>query len=215
MGARRKEATYNEQEEVLEFDKSEEQEEEEIIEIIEDNKPLLLSPRSEPITILDKITHYITTNYSRNTAEELKKAILFQISALIGTILFYILYEFCFTYIFSTLIENQSLRSSACWFISYSISIWWQYMLHVKIVFGKRDDYWSTLGRTYLIYGISMIISTILNYLLTLFIDHRLAWISTLVFTGIVNYFLVSRLAFVDNKNTTLPTTTTAPIIVH
>ena len=132
-----------------------------------------------------------------------RKVFLFQVSTVIGTMVFFVFYNIMYQFITS---EDESTRSSLCWLISYGLSIWCQYELHCRIVFGKRSntEYWRSLIRTYFVYGISMVFSTILNYTLVGYfqVGHTYAWILSLIVVGVLNYFTVSRFAFADSEDT-------------
>ncbi|KAF0980885.1 hypothetical protein FDP41_012673 [Naegleria fowleri] len=147
-----------------------------------------------------------TTTTLSSSPTETRRILLFQLSSLIGTFIFFVIYEILFLSIFEKSTYDDSIKSSLCWLLSYALSIWAQYELHCRIVFGKRtnsSEYWQTLSRTYIVYGISMFASTILNYLLVaqLALNHNLVWFVTLVAVGVLNYFSVSRFAFGNEMN--------------
>lgn len=121
---------------------------------------------------------------------ELKKAVLFNVSGLIGTGLFYALYEALFSVYPS---------ASNCWALSYMISIIWQHALHRYLVFGGSGNYWSTLLWSYVVYSASIILSTVCIQILVEYLSfgHQLAWIISLLFTGVINYFAV-KMGFED-----------------
>ena len=66
------------------------------------------------------------------------------------------------------------------------LSIVWQHALHLLIVFGFREDYWTSLLWTYVSYSASLLISTVLNWVLVenMHVNHGLAWVLTLAATG-------------------------------
>ncbi|KAG2392889.1 hypothetical protein C9374_009466 [Naegleria lovaniensis] len=147
-----------------------------------------------------------STTIGSSPHTETRRILLFQLSSLIGTLIFFVIYEILFLTIFEKSTFDDSVKSSLCWLLSYALSIWSQYELHCRIVFGKRtnsSEYWQTLSRTYIIYGISMFASTVLNYLLVaqLALDHNLVWFVTLIAVGVLNYFSVSRFAFGNELN--------------
>ncbi len=62
------------------------------------------------------------------------------------------------------------------------------------LVFGETEgSYCVSLGRTYLAYAASIILSVVSNYCIvnTLGASHRDAWIITMLWTGIMNYFIL------------------------
>ena len=63
------------------------------------------------------------------------------------------------------------------------------------------------MGRTYIVYGISLVLSTAMNYYLvaSLEMEHRYAWASTMILVGVFNYFLVSKYAFAGTTPVSIP----------
>ena len=123
--------------------------------------------------------------------ETIPKAVRFQISGLIGTVLFYFLYRL--------VIDVLSVGPTLAWLLSYMASNWWQFELHSRIVFLNRhtmqNTYFKKLGGTYLMYSVSMGLSTVLHAFLMnmLGFAETLSWVLTLVSTGLLNYFTVSK----------------------
>jgi len=151
--------------------------------------------------------HHPLSQYSQPTR--------FFLSSIIGTIAFLFSYELIYYLIDG---DNGEYGSSLAWLITYTLSIWLQHELNQKLVFingassilpsdvsssaplkdrgtaALSSDYWSQLGRTYLIYMGSMIVSTLLNMTLaTLGMPPRSAMLMTLLLTGFGNYFLLNR----------------------
>ena len=127
----------------------------------------------------------------------MKQATLFFVSGFIGTVLFYILYEFL-----HGILPEVPGRAGWCWFLSYFCSIAWQHKLHCVIVFPNVmiKNYWASLFKTYLVYGGSLILSTIMNVALdSLGVQYQVAWVTTLLATGIINYYIVSGYAITSN----------------
>ncbi len=69
-------------------------------------------------------------------------------------------------------------------------------------MYGRGGRYWNSLFKTYLAYSLSLLLSTGANHVLvSVFgVNHRIAFVLTLVTTGILNYFTVSA-AFKDSPN--------------
>jgi hypothetical protein len=87
--------------------------------------------------------------------------------------------------------------ASTCWSISFTISIAFRHTTHRYLVFGNYvGGYYRSLIRMYTGYSVSIILSTIFNQLLTRSanIPHYVAYLFTLFWTGIVNYFMLKRL---------------------
>lgn len=85
-------------------------------------------------------------------------------------------------------------RTTVCWTLSYIMSIWIRHYSHRLLVFGEYEGtYCSSLSRTYLTYSSSIVISMVTNHLLVnyLMLSHRVAWIVTMLWTGIYNYFML------------------------
>jgi hypothetical protein len=85
-------------------------------------------------------------------------------------------------------------RATVCWTISYTLSIIFRHSSHRFIVFGDFEgSYCVSLGRTYLAYSASIVISMVTNhFIVDIFrISHARAWLATMIWTGIVNYFLL------------------------
>lgn len=118
----------------------------------------------------------------------------FFVSSLLGTIVFLFSYEIILVLIDG---ESSDYGGTLAWMITYALNIWLQHELNERLVLmsnGKKQDYWKKLGRTYLIYTSSMLLSTLINMIfLTLGFSTRAAMILTLSLTGIGNYFLVNR----------------------
>ena len=97
-------------------------------------------------------------------------------------------------YLVSILYLSDWERPTVCWTIGYTLSIIVRHTSHRLLVFGDYEgSYCYSLGRTYLTYSVSIILSMISNhYFISLFhLSHRDAWIITMLWTGILNYFLL------------------------
>ena len=85
-------------------------------------------------------------------------------------------------------------KATVCWTLSYIISIWVRHYSHRILVFGDYEGtYLASLGRTYLTYSSSIVISMITNHIIVaqLEFSHRQAWIFTMLWTGLFNYFML------------------------
>jgi len=86
---------------------------------------------------------------------------------------------------------------SLCWILSFGISIIARHTSHRYLVFGDYvGGYWKSLSRMYAGYSIIIVISTVFNIVMTrdLHLSHYMAWVITLLWTGIVNYFILKYL---------------------
>eukprot|EP01130_Rhizamoeba_saxonica_P000491 TRINITY_DN10472_c0_g1_i2.p1 TRINITY_DN10472_c0_g1~~TRINITY_DN10472_c0_g1_i2.p1 ORF type:complete len:138 (+),score=10.37 TRINITY_DN10472_c0_g1_i2:39-452(+) len=118
--------------------------------------------------------------------DQRQRFILFNISGGIGTGLFYIVYEQIYA----------SLPYQAyAWTLSYMLSIIWQHALHTFMVFGaSKGGYWKSLFWTYVSYSIGIIASHFIMFILEYInLEYRIAWLITLVATGCLNYFTVTK----------------------
>ena len=91
------------------------------------------------------------------------------------------------------LLEDASL----CWALGFGASVTFRHTSHRYLVFGDYvGGYWKSLGRMYAGYSIIIVLSTIFNFIMThhLQLPHYVAWIVTLLWTGIVNYFILKKL---------------------
>mmetsp|Transcript_16513 Transcript_16513/g.39021 ORF Transcript_16513/g.39021 Transcript_16513/m.39021 type:complete len:282 (+) Transcript_16513:100-945(+) len=88
--------------------------------------------------------------------------------------------------------------AALCWMSSFVLSIVARHTSHRYLVFGDYvPSYWQSLGRMYAGYSISIVLSTIFNYLITTGVakvSHYVAYIFTLLWTGLANYFILKRL---------------------
>jgi hypothetical protein len=85
-------------------------------------------------------------------------------------------------------------KETVCWTLSYIISIWIRHYSHRIIVFGEFEGtYCASLARTYLAYSSSIIASALTNHALVQYLSltHKQAWVVTMLWTGILNYFLL------------------------
>lgn len=85
-------------------------------------------------------------------------------------------------------------KATVCWTLSYVISIVVRHFSHRLIVFGDYEGtYWTSLAKTYATYSSSIVLSILTNYALVryLYLSHTNAWLATLIWTGIYNYFML------------------------
>mmetsp|Transcript_14347 Transcript_14347/g.33399 ORF Transcript_14347/g.33399 Transcript_14347/m.33399 type:complete len:237 (+) Transcript_14347:210-920(+) len=95
------------------------------------------------------------------------------------------------------LLYEQIRDASLCWALSFGGSIVFRHTTHRYLVFGDYvGGYWQSLGRMYAGYSIIIVLSTIFNYAVQKYVDmsHKIAWILTLLWTGIVNYMILKKL---------------------
>lgn len=98
-------------------------------------------------------------------------------------------------------------KATVCWAISYTLSIVVRHSSHRFIVFGEYEgSYCTSLARTYLTYSSSIVLSILTNHILTetMEVSHRNAWIITMLWTGIYNYFML-KMSWKKAQPPTLP----------
>jgi hypothetical protein len=83
-----------------------------------------------------------------------------------------------------------------CWTVSFSLSIVFRHTAHRYLVFGMYvGGYYRSLLRMYTGYSVSIILSSLFNRLLAEWhVPHYGAYIFTLLWTGVVNYFILKRM---------------------
>ena len=92
---------------------------------------------------------------------------------------------------------NVTQDASLCWMLSFGICVSFRHTTHRYLVFGDYvGGYWRSLGRMYAGYSIIIVLSTMFNVVMTKYIKvpHSLAWLFTMLWTGIVNYFILKKL---------------------
>lgn len=93
---------------------------------------------------------------------------------------------------------------SMCWALGFGISIIFRHTSHRYLIFGDYvGGYCSSLMRMYAGYSIIIVISTLFNLFMTrvLELPHYVAWVVTLLWTGIVNYFILKKIWSFDGKS--------------
>ena len=87
--------------------------------------------------------------------------------------------------------------ASVCWALGFGISVSFRHTTHRYLVFGDYvGGYWASLRRIYAGYSIIIVLSTVFNIVMTRYaqLPHYVAWVITLLWTGIVNYFILKKL---------------------
>ena len=87
--------------------------------------------------------------------------------------------------------------ASLCWALGFLLSIVFRHTSHRYLVFGDYvGGYWASLTRMYAGYSVIVVISTVFNVFMTKVAEtsHYVAWLLTLLWTGIANYFILKKL---------------------
>jgi putative flippase GtrA len=95
---------------------------------------------------------------------------------------------------------------SLCWALGFGISVSFRHTTHRYLVFGNYvGGYWASLGRMYAGYSIIIVLSTVFNLFMTRSakLPHYVAWMVTLLWTGIANYFILKKLWVFGGKQKT------------
>ena len=137
----------------------------------------------------------------------------FMLSGAIGDVI-----QACLDFLVYTIYTMEWERATVCWTVSYVCSIVFRHTIHRYIVFGEAEGtYCNSLGRTYMAYASSIVLSMLSNHFISdiLRFSHREAWVITMLWTGIMNYFIL-RATWKTKKTTkddkdTLPTHVSEP----
>eukprot|EP01083_Nonionella_stella_P076242 207659_1 len=124
-----------------------------------------------------------------------REKLMFLASTIIGTILFAFVYHSFFIFT-NGYFEDIQLAFSLSYLISYFISVIWQHALNRWLVpWTNSVPYWRSLGETYLVYGITVVVSWFFGALLIqLFhMPQQFVIILTLLASGLCNYYLLRR----------------------
>ena len=94
---------------------------------------------------------------------------------------------------------SDSFRESTSWAISYALTSVLAHYLHFRLTFEPRRTYWPSLWRTLLVYGCSLVLSTVADHFLAQQMHHRIAWILNMGFFGLLNFFLLRYYAYFED----------------
>lgn len=110
---------------------------------------------------------------------------------LVTTSICWVLYELLFAWNLS-----PEFREASSWAISYALTSVLAHALHYRLTFDPERSYWPSLWRTMLIYGTSLVLSTITDHWLAQQMPHRLAWVLNMGAFGLINFFLLRYYAY-------------------
>eukprot|EP00934_Nitzschia_sp_Nitz4_P000160 Nitzschia sp. Nitz4//scaffold33_size148984//73547//74308//NITZ4_002928-RA/size148984-processed-gene-0.166-mRNA-1//-1//CDS//3329548427//160//frame0 len=105
------------------------------------------------------------------------------------------LIQLCFDILLHVVLAIED--ASLCWMLGFAISVYFRHTTHRYLVFGDYvGGYWQSLGRMYAGYSLTIVLSTAFNWFLFRYaqVPHYVAWVITLLWTGIVNYFILKKL---------------------
>jgi len=131
----------------------------------------------------------------------------FLLSSLIGTAILYSMFQLQFAIFTSQHFFEGPLSNSKAfalsYYISYLFSILWQHVLNRWLVFENSEEtFLDSLISTYLVYGVTMLLTSILSMILITLLDWTpttVFWL-TLPFNGVANYYLLQRCFLSESK---------------
>ena len=124
--------------------------------------------------------------------------------------------QFTMDYLMHTALGVED--ASTCWTVCFTLSIVFRHTFHRYLVFGNYvGGYWNSLLRMYGGYSVSIVLSGVFNMAITKMgnASHYIAFVFTILWTGVVNFFVLKRLWSFGGKTgnkgnaTTNNTTTT------
>jgi hypothetical protein len=140
---------------------------------------------------------------SSSAPSHARTVFMFSVSGWIGTALFSAAYELLYAELESGYSEQCGAYCAAvAWTVAYTASIVWQHALHRLLVFGSSAPYWRSLALTFVSYSLSLVLSSALNAVLVtaLGVHHRVAFVGTLLATGVINFYTVRAALTPDAK---------------
>jgi putative flippase GtrA len=113
-------------------------------------------------------------------------------TALIGSAIGYI------TYLVVYLLNPIEPRATTSWLIAFLVNVSRQHALHRLLTFGHAGPYWPSLARAYVMYSGTALVTTALNWYLTVHhgVNHNLAWLACLALTGLISIVFLKRFVF-------------------
>lgn len=139
----------------------------------------------------------------RELNPEVQQKIAFAFSTFLGTLCFLGLFQ-CLFAAFTRILELASYAFGLAYCIAYLMSVIWQHVLNRWLVFQQMgDSFCETLMQTYLIYGFTLLCSSIVSAGLFSFggIHPQVVLLITLPLSGIGNFFLLRYCLIVDDAS--------------
>ena len=97
-------------------------------------------------------------------------------------------------YLLHVYVLPTNMDTSVSWMVAFCTSIFFRHTSHRFFVFGTYvGGYTRSLGRIYMGYSVTIVLSTILNYILNRILEVNLFLLAilTMAWTGVVNYFIL------------------------
>jgi len=130
---------------------------------------------------------------------DVQQQILFSISTLLGTVVFYFIFECVHFFIKLQIfifprISAPSYAFGIAYGLSYLISVVYQHALNRYLVFTPTDTFCESLLQTYVVYGVSLVGTSIIGSVIISLtgIQPELVLTITLPLSGLSNYLLLS-----------------------
>jgi putative flippase GtrA len=116
----------------------------------------------------------------------------FALSGTAGSVIFFGIYELVYAQHFVA-----QYNAPFSWALSYLLASFVSHGIHRRHTFHWSTPYWGTLGRTVLVYVVSLTATTGLDFaLVEQGLHHRMAWLVTLLAGGLANYFALRHWGF-------------------
>ncbi len=121
----------------------------------------------------------------RSLFGDVREVLRFGLCSSTGTALMAILYMLCYS-----LVPYLSDRPGRSWFVAYLTSSLVTHSLHREVTFRGHNSYWRSLTRTYVIYGTSSLVTSLMMAVLvsSAGVAHEVAFVSLLMVSGTCNY---------------------------
>lgn len=146
-----------------------------------------------PVPGGDSVVDHAKTQPQRDTIPspqrslfgDIREVLRFGFCSSTGTALMAILYTLCYS-----LVPYLCERPGRSWFVAYLTSSLVTHSLHREVTFRGDSSYWRSLTRTYVIYGTSSFVTSLLMAVLTsrAGVAHEVAFVSLLLVSGTCNY---------------------------
>ena len=119
------------------------------------------------------------------------------LTAIIGGSIGYVTYELIY------FLNPISPKASTSWFIAFIIDVLRQHALHRWLTFEHKTPYWKSLGRAYIMYSSSLLVTSGFNWFLTevVLVHHRIAWVCCLLLKALISLIFLKKYVFKKEAN--------------
>jgi branched-subunit amino acid ABC-type transport system permease component len=102
------------------------------------------------------------------------------------------------TYLLINAMNPLEPRATTSWFLAFLINVSRQHALHRWLTFKYSVPYWRSLGRAYVMYSGTAVMTTTLNWYVTVQLswNHHLAWLACLGLTASISLIFLKRFVF-------------------